>query len=286
MSRVLAVVEGHTEQTFVTNVLAPVLGSAGVYVSPRLVGKPGHKGGLRSYQKARKDIVAILKQDAGSYCTTMFDYNGLPTDWPEYAKAKAMPARKAVEQAERALQEDIRAELGSSHAGRLVPYVQLHEFEALLFSDPAALEQVIGQTSLAKKLHSIVKQCGEPEAIDDHAQTSPSKRIIWLVPGYQKVYHGALTVQRIGIAPMREKCPHFAAWVSRLLAASAINLTIGDTRTAAPAVRRGPTATALFGPWRSVPERREGSLPPRFCPIRFGSPEDSDTARAAAGTRG
>jgi len=218
MSRVLAVVEGQTEQTFIREVLAPDLGASGVYLSARLVGKPGQKGGLNSYQKARRDIVAVLTQDTGSYCTTMFDYYGLPADWPGYAAAKAVPARNGVEQVEKGLQEDIRLALGSSHAVRLLPYVQLQEFEALLFSDPEALARVIANPSLTKRFQAIVDECGEPEAIDDDPNSAPSKRILGLVPEYQKVVHGALAAQRIGINMMREKCPHFAAWVQELKA--------------------------------------------------------------------
>lgn len=39
------IVEGQTEQTFVRELLAPHLGHHGVFAVPRLVGKPGHKGG-------------------------------------------------------------------------------------------------------------------------------------------------------------------------------------------------------------------------------------------------
>src|SRR5260221_5145423 len=72
-TRVIAVVEGHTEQPFVREVLAPWLGDRRVYMSARLVGKPGQKGGVGEYTRAKKDIVALLKQP-GTLVTTMFDF--------------------------------------------------------------------------------------------------------------------------------------------------------------------------------------------------------------------
>lgn len=54
---------------------------------------------------------------------------------------------------------------------KFIPYVQLHEFEALLFSDPASVSSVIGAPNLEPQLRSIVEECGGPEAINDHFDT-------------------------------------------------------------------------------------------------------------------
>ena len=91
MSRVLALVEGQTEQAFVRDVLAPELGNRGVFISATLIGKPGHKGGIRSYESVQRDILAALKQDIGRSCTTMFDYYGLQADWPGVPEARSLP---------------------------------------------------------------------------------------------------------------------------------------------------------------------------------------------------
>ena len=64
MNRVIAVVEGQTEQTFIRDVLAPLLGWKGVMLSARLVGKPGSKGGATSFRRAQNDMLSLLKQEA------------------------------------------------------------------------------------------------------------------------------------------------------------------------------------------------------------------------------
>jgi hypothetical protein len=217
MSRVLALVEGQTEQTFVREVLAPDLGRLGVFLSASLIGKPRHKGGVRPWASARADILTALKQDQHRYCTTMFDYYGLPTDWPGRRTALPRPYREAVSTIERAVHEEICGELGDSFdQSRFVPYIQTHEFEALLFAEPQILADVAQCPSLSDHFEEIVAECGEPEAIDDHPETAPSKRILGVAPSYQKVLHGTIAAKQIGLAKMKQACPHFGEWVGRL----------------------------------------------------------------------
>src|ERR1700680_1523762 len=123
--RVMAVVEGQTEQTFVREVLAPWLGARGVFLSPRLVGKPGHKGGVGEYPRARKDIVALLKQETSTLVTTMFDFYGMPFSWPGRKEASKVHHDKKASIVERALLEDIAKGPGKKFdRKRFVPYIQ------------------------------------------------------------------------------------------------------------------------------------------------------------------
>ena len=96
MNRVLALVEGDTEQAFVRDVLAPELAHKGADLRARRIGKPGHKDGVRGYEVVLREIRTLLKEDLGRYCTTMFDYYGLPSNWPGVMEAKAKPFREAV----------------------------------------------------------------------------------------------------------------------------------------------------------------------------------------------
>jgi len=217
MSRVLALVEGPTEQSFIKQVLAPELHHLGVYLTAAIIGKPGHKGGIRSYESIRREILAVLKQDQQRYCTTMFDYYGLPAGWPGKTVISGSPSIIAglIEQA---MLQDVCSILGQAAAtSRLIPYIQMHEYEALLFSEPATLATAVGQrTSLGGIFEAIVNECGEPEAIDDRPDTAPSKRIKNHVRDYNKVIHGTIAAQRIGLPKMRQRCPHFSEWVARL----------------------------------------------------------------------
>lgn len=114
MNRVIAVVEGQTEGTFVRDVLAPWLGSKGVMLSARLVGKPGHKGGVGSFQRAKNDIVSLLKQESDTYVTTMFDFYGMPAKWPGREDAKNVSHDQKALTVEEAIKDDVVATLGDS----------------------------------------------------------------------------------------------------------------------------------------------------------------------------
>jgi len=216
MSRVLALVEGPTEQTFIKQVLAPALHHRGVYLTATAIGKPGHKGGIRSYESTRREILAVLKQDQQRFCTTMFDYYGLPGGWPNKATATGSPSAMA-NYIEQAMLQDVCSIMDEpSTSSRFIPYIQMHEYEALLFSEPATLASVVQRSFLTGTFLNIVTECGEPEAIDDRPDTAPSKRIKNHVREYNKVIHGTITAQRIGLPKMRERCPHFSEWISRL----------------------------------------------------------------------
>jgi hypothetical protein len=216
MVRVHALVEGQTEETFVKRVLQGYFNGHEIYLYPRLIGKPGHRGGVGEYPRARRDILATLKGDVSAFCTTMFDYYGMPDSWPDRdaARDKAFPEKAAA--IENAIGTDIATELGGgSTCLRFIPYVQMHEFEALLFSDARLLADGLGLADDTAIQH-IKGPFQSPEEINDSEQTAPSKRIRGLNPGYAKVTDGALISQRIGLAAIRAQCPHFNEWIGRL----------------------------------------------------------------------
>ena len=216
MVRVHVLVEGQTEETFVNNVLQAYFNGHEIYLYPRLIGKPGHRGGIGEYSRARRDILATLKQDADALCTTMLDYYGMPSSWPDRETAKQKPFAEKPAAIERAILADISAELGSRFdLARFIPYVQMHEFEALLFSDPKLLADGL-ELSDCSATQSIRDQFQSPEEINDSQQTAPSKRIVGLYAGYSKVTDGVLISQKIGLNAMRAQCPHFNGWIANL----------------------------------------------------------------------
>ena len=140
MSRVCVIVEGATEESFVKGPLGEVLSARQVYVIPIILGVPGHKGGRTNYARVEKDILRQLKQDRKSYCTTMLDYYALGSGFPGTPVRGHLPNIQKVERIERAVMEDICVKIPECRPDvRLIPYLSLHEFEALLFSDPDAL---------------------------------------------------------------------------------------------------------------------------------------------------
>lgn len=217
MSRVVAVVEGQTEQDFVRNVLAPWLATRGVYLTARLVGKPGHKGGVGEYQRAKTDILVVLKTDAKVFATTMFDFYGMPNSWPAREDAaKASHAEKA-QLVENAVRQDISRDMGPAfQTSRFLPYIQMYEFESLLFSKPSAVCEVLRSPKQLTQVEQIRASFANPEEINDGPQTAPSKRLLRVFSDYRKRLHGLISANRIGLQEMRSECPHFNEWVERL----------------------------------------------------------------------
>ena len=222
-ARLHFIVEGQTEETFVKRVLAKHLAPLGVWVDACCVqtGRTRsrrHKGGGNSYRLWRKDICRRIAGDDGpdSYFTTMVDLYGmarLREKFPGFDEtATIADPRERVE----ALELAFEADLGHP---RFIPYVQLHEFEALLLSDPSQLATYfVGRESAVAQLVDLVAGAEEPEEIDDGEGTAPSKRIAEVLPEYGDVKSsvGPLVAEKIGLPVLRQKCPHFGRWLRRL----------------------------------------------------------------------
>jgi hypothetical protein len=216
MSRVIAVVEGQTEQTFVREVLAPWLWDRrGVELVASPAGKPGKKGG-NSYGKVKRDIIKHLKNPYFTVVTTFFDFYGMPLKWPGRRAARTKSQGIKPLTVEKAIRNDIEGDVGTELIPRLLPYIQMHEFEALLFSETSALPKVMQNASTKDQLDEIREEFETPEEINDSPVSAPSKRIESIFPFYQKPFHGVLAAQRIGIETIREECPHFNEWVTAL----------------------------------------------------------------------
>lgn len=219
---VYLVVEGQTEQTFVREVLAPAMSYQGVYLYPALIGKPGHKGGDIRFDRAAIDIGHFLQQRPSTYVSTMFDYFRIAADWPGRAEigrriksGAALTARQKAEILETAMQQVIEESCPRSNARRrFVPYIEMHEFEALLFSDARILAEMTDIDISA--LNRILDEHGEPEEINDNPLQAPSKQIMALNNRYRKVAMGKAIAETIGIATLREKCSHFNEWLIKL----------------------------------------------------------------------
>jgi len=213
MVRVYVWVEGQTEEAFVNSVLQPDLNRSEIFLYPRLIGK---SGGIGRYQRDKRDFLITLKQDAAAFCTTMIDYYGMPEDWPGREAARLEPFADKAQTVEQAVLESIAAELSAGFdRSHFIPYVQMHEFEALLFSMPEQLAAELESVD-ESDIQRIRDQFRSPEEINDGQQTAPSKRIMRLSPGYSKVVDGIRIAQKIGLPTMRAECSHFDEWVSKL----------------------------------------------------------------------
>jgi hypothetical protein len=218
VTRVSVIVEGRTELSFVQNVLAPILLDRGTYLTPTILGVPGRKGGRTNYARVRKDVLRQLKEDRNAYCSTMLDFYGLGKGFPGTPLPPSLSNVDKVIHLERAMKEDIVAEVPDLRPDvRFLPYLQLHEYEGLLFSDPEAFAKGIYQSDLTRRFQAIRQSFPTPEDIDDSPDTAPSKRVLRLCPSYNKVLEGTRAASAVGIEAMRHECPHFRDWVESLV---------------------------------------------------------------------
>ena len=225
MSRLLIHVEGETEETFVNEVLCPHLMQFQYSsIAAKLIGNArmrDRRGGIKSWPSARTDIVNHLRADRECLTTTMVDYYALPQNgdraWPGRAEAGRLSFSKKAFTVESALKADIQKTMGTSfNPNRFIPYVMMHEFEAMLFSDCDAFGRGIGRSDLAADFLDVRSSFTTPEEINDSPQTAPSKRVQELVSGYQKPLMGTLAILEIGLDSIRKECPHFAEWLTLL----------------------------------------------------------------------
>lgn len=150
----------------------------------------------------------------------MVDYYGLPGTgggaWPGRADIPPDFDNKAV-LIEQGMLEDIGEEMGDSFDNnRFVPYVMMHEFEAMLFSDCEAFCRVMDRQDLAPFFQDVRNSFGTPEEIDDSPDGAPSKRIERKFEQYQKPLYGNVAALEIGLPRIRDECPHFSGWLDRL----------------------------------------------------------------------
>jgi hypothetical protein len=183
MSRVKIIVEGATEESFIKNVFAPALAAANVFVSPVIVGKPGHKGGNVNYARVKKDILVQLKNDPTAYCSTMFDLYGLGRGFPGTPYSQNLRGSAKAERVEVAILKDIHAEIPGLRPGRFIPYVQVHEFEALLFSDTVTLSITLDRLGAEHRLAEVRNAADTPEDIDERPDTATVEAHSSYLPG-------------------------------------------------------------------------------------------------------
>ncbi len=223
MIRLNITVEGFSEERFVSDVLRPHLLMFNVYAEVRKVltnRKLRKRGGIVGYPKFKNDLTQWFRECPDIYHTTLIDLYGLSNDFPGYTSTSQLPPYNRVMEMEKLLKENL-----AFH--KFIPYIQLHEFEALMFTDTELMEEWLGlYNKLPKKCFTNIKNSvpySNPELINEGSETSPSKRILTLCDSYDKVDDGILILKEIGLEKIRVECPHFNEWLTTLEA-------LGNTR--------------------------------------------------------
>lgn len=209
MMRVCIVCEGPTEANFIEKCLVPYLLPAGVYAYGSIIKAPSgrHRGGRVTIERLAKHMSHEYRNF--DRLTTLVDFYGF----------QDRSGRNRAE-TEQAILEKTRSLTHDFDDRRVLPYVQMHEFEGLLFTDPAAFEWVLDGWSedVHSELRDVASAFETPEHINDSPETAPSKRISRIFPDgtYSKTEHGPLIAESIGIDAIRDRCRAFNEWVERL----------------------------------------------------------------------
>lgn len=212
MMRIYVMVEGQTEETFVREVLYPHFLRINIFVDPILVEtKRGHKGGITNYDKVKPQLIQQCREKQTAYVTTMFDLYALPNNFPSKEDPTYQTLRTGHQKA-CFLEQALAADIGERN---FIPNLMVHEFEAILFSHVEHFSFWTDDKTV-NALKSIVDDYPTPEDINDSPETAPSKRILQLMPEYDKVVQGSIIAGDIGLDQIRTKCTHFDGWIQKL----------------------------------------------------------------------
>lgn len=217
MKRLDIIVEGPSEREFISQSLAPYLEREGVIlsydVSPIVIHtKPNFRGGMTKYSQLKADILQSLSSsNSDMVVSMMIDFFRLPANVPRPDNYSELASdSEKIYAIERSIAEDI-------NDNRFIPYIQLHEFESFLFANKTGFEYCYGtEDKRCKLLYDIISEYNNPEEINSTPDGAPSKRMLSIIPEYNKVIEGNLIILQNGIDSILRKCPRFRQWVEIL----------------------------------------------------------------------
>ena len=201
MTRLVISVEGETEEEFVKTSLAPHFRDRGIHATPVLLGRARRRvrgGGNVTIGRLASEL---------RHLRTSFDAVTSLVDFYGFRGKRNMSPDDLI--------QAIHDGTGRPDDGSVFPYVQVHEFEGLLFSHVDAFESVFRDAPIAD-LTSVRLGFNTPEDINDQRETAPSKRLAKLIDGYRKRLHGPILADLIGLERMRKQCPRFDGWLRRI----------------------------------------------------------------------
>lgn len=208
MNRIVFIVEGDTEILLVDKVIMPHIYDLVYQIAYNCQTittnrKQHKKGGVGSYGKFKNEIQNTLSQ-GDVLVTTLIDFFKLPTDFPQFTDDSSR-----IQQIETAIHQDFDSN------PNLLPYIQRHEVEALMYSSMEGFELVMDEDEQLKKVQQIIDQYPNPEDINNSPATAPSKRL-QKIYDYDKTGDGEMIFEMVGIEAMLEKCPRFANWINSI----------------------------------------------------------------------
>ena len=183
-------VEGATEERFVISCLMPYLAQKKIFITPVSL------NGNVSVDRISRELKNLLY--SFDVVTTLYDFYGF----------KQLNKNETKDSLERRILMSVPKNL----QGRLIPYIQMYEFEGLLFSSPSIMSDVLQEEKIEPWAKNILDQFnGNPELINNSPETAPSRRLA--MTSYRKTTHGPNIAKEIGIENIRGKCEGFDDWI-------------------------------------------------------------------------
>jgi hypothetical protein len=214
MKRLIIVCEGPTENEFCLTVLAPALNKLDIYVEAPLIKKSN--GGIVPWVNIKRQIETHL-HEGDAYVSMLVDYYGIKDsyDFPGWDKSKGI---SSLSKRLQFLCDSMKADIASELASRFIPYMQMHEFESLLFSDITVFKNNFDQKEMDFSiLENAIRKFANPEEINSRPSLAPSKRLINAIPEYEKVLFGNYLASEIGLTTIMNQCPLFNKWITTLI---------------------------------------------------------------------
>lgn len=223
MKKIVFIVEGDSEDEFVKRIIKPYFVSQGIpdyYIKSIIITMSGGGHGFNNIDHFKNTIRPVLYLKEEPIITSFIDHYRLNSErkLPGYDECiKEADIEDRLVKMEEKLQEEVQ----KIKAYRFfVPYIQRHEFETLLFSDP---EQ--GFDLEADKIkQEVIALCNSFKSIEDINSTpegAPSVRLSAIYNRYKEKYNKGADAVDIAelttIEKMLEKCPRFKCWIDTLV---------------------------------------------------------------------
>ncbi|MBB3055327.1 DUF4276 family protein [Mucilaginibacter gotjawali] len=214
MKRVIIICEGETEREFCKHILAPYFAKKEIFIQSPLIKRS--MGGIVKWNTLKKEIHTYLQED-DVLVTMLIDYYGL---YNKYAFPSWEDGEKIVDKNTRMdfLEAAMKQDLRDAVQHRFLPYLQLHEFEGLLFNDIQIFYEQVPKNELVGKSELIktFQDYDNPEMINNNKNTSPSHRLKRIIEGYNKILYGHYFAEAIGLDKIRNKSPRFNNWLNAI----------------------------------------------------------------------
>ena len=223
MKNLVFIVEGESENEFVNRIIRPYLISHGIpsyFIKSIMITMSGGGHGFNNIEYFKNTIKPILHREDQPIVTSFIDHYRLNSEkkLPGYQECiKETNVERKLAKMEEKLQEAVQS---IKPYRFFIPYIQQHEFETLLFANPADGFDLEDE----RIRHEIIELCNSFSSIEDINSTpqgAPSVRLEGIYAKYKKKYNKAADAVDIAelttIEKILEKCPRFKRWIDLLI---------------------------------------------------------------------